>query len=226
MALKQYSQKFGLFILLLVILLLWFLSRFIRIDISAIEGWLSAFPLALRGIIYIILYVIITFLLFFSKDLFWFMGAFLFGPFLSATFICIAEVINAFILFYLARLLGRSYVENRLSDKYRHLDDKLGRINFFWLFIFRAAPLIPYRFLDLASGLTKMRFRKYLIAVILGTPVKMFWIQYLIYALGTSIFNNPKLVSEYFLSHRALLLFSFIYIILIVMAVVKIAKKD
>ncbi|MFA5287334.1 MAG: VTT domain-containing protein, partial [Candidatus Omnitrophota bacterium] len=187
---------------------------------------LSACPIALSSLLYIIAYVIITFFIFFSKDLFWFMGAFLFGPFLSAIFICIAEIINAFILFYIARLLGRHYVEKKLPGGYRKLDHKLGKISLFWLFVLRAAPLIPHRFLDLASGLTTLRFSKYLIAVIFGTPIKIFWIQYIIYSVGKSIFNSPTVLMEYFLSHKILLFLSFGYIILIIMAVVKMCRRD
>jgi uncharacterized membrane protein YdjX (TVP38/TMEM64 family) len=219
-------HRLGLLVLILVICLFYYLSRYISIDISAIEKSLSTFPLAISAPLYVSLYVIITFLLFFSKDLFWFMGAFLFGPFLSASLICIAEVINAFILFYVARLLGRSYVEKKLSGKYHKLDEKLGKMNIFWLFILRAAPLIPYRFLDLAAGLTSLRFRRYLIAVILGTPIKMFWIQYIIYSVGKNIFNDPSALMEYFLSHKILLFLSFGYIILIIMAVVKMFRRD
>lgn len=226
MVIKRYRQGLGFFILILAVFLLWYLNRYIHIDVPVTQKWLSVFPPALSAVSYILLYVAVTFFIFFSKDLFWFMGAILFGPFLSALFICIAEAINAFILFYLSRFLGRGYVENKLSGRYRYLDDKLGQVSLFWLFIFRAAPLIPYRFLDLASGLTKMRFRKYLIAVIFGTPLKMFWIQYILYGVGQSIYNDPGVLMGYFLTHKPLLLFSLVYIILVVMVFLKIAKKD
>ncbi len=226
MATKINKYRLGLLILILAISLSFYLSRYLPVDIQALQRSLSAFPLAISAVLYVILYVIITFFIFFSKDLFWFMGAFLFGPFMSAALICIAEVINAFILFHISRLLGRGYVEKRLSGRYHKLDEKLGKINLFWLFVLRAAPLIPYRFLDLASGLTNMPFRKYLIAVIFGTPIKMFWIQYIIYSVGKSIFNDPAVLMEYFLNHKILLFIGFGYIILIIMAVVKMFKRS
>lgn len=213
-------------ILVLVIASLWFFGRFLHIDTQAIEKNLMAFPFVYSSILYIVLYVIITFFIFFSKDVFWLMGAVLFGAALSTLFICIAEVINAFILFNLARRFGRAYVEKSISEKYKHLDEKLGRINFFWIFIFRAAPLIPYRFLDLGAGLTRIDFRKYLAAVIIGSPIKMFWIQYILYGVGKNIINNPYALVEYFLHNKALLLFSMVYILLIILVVLKIEEKD
>lgn len=226
MAAKKNNYRLGLLILILVLCLSFYLSRYIPQDLQGLQRSLAEFPLAVSAVLYVVLYVIITFFVFFSKDLFWFMGAFLFGPFLSAALICAAEVINAFILFNISRLLGRGYVEKKLSGRYHNLDEKLGKISLFWLFVLRAAPLIPYRFLDLASGLTSLRFRRYLIAVIFGTPIKMFWIQYIIYSVGRSIFSDPKTLMEYFLSHKILLFLGFGYIILIIMALIKMLKRE
>jgi uncharacterized membrane protein YdjX (TVP38/TMEM64 family) len=121
--------------------------------------------------------------------------------------------------------LGRAYVEKKLAGKYRYLDEKLGKVDFFWLFIFRAAPLIPYRFLDLAAGLTSIRFSRYLAAVIFGSPFKMFWIQYILAGVGYSIFKEPLSLVEYFLSNRTLFMFSFIYVIFVIVVIIKLKYK-
>lgn len=226
MDIKKYKRDFGFGALVITLILIWYLGRYTHLDISFLKHLLEKLTPTLSAAVYILLYVVVTFFIFFSKDLFWLVAALLFGPYWGALFICIAETINAGILFYLARFLGRGYVEDKLSRRYKYLDEKLGRISIIWLFVFRAAPLIPFRFLDLAAGLTKMKFRKYLLAVILGTPVKMLWIEYILCAVGQSIFNNPDALRAYLLSNRPLLLFSFIYIILVVMAIFKIGAKE
>lgn len=222
---KRYRHEIEFLVLILAVFLLWYLGRYFHIDTQAIQKSLQRFPLFYSGIIYVVLYVIVTFFVFFSKDVFWLMAAVLFGPLLSALFICIAEIINAFILFYLARSLGRAYIEKRLSEKYKKLDEKLGNINFSWLLIFRIAPLIPYRFLDLAAGLTRIHFRRYLAAVILGSPFKIFWIQYVLFGVGINTFN-PYALAEYFLDNKTLFIFSLVYIMLVIAVVVKIRGKD
>ena len=223
---KREKHEIEFLLLVLIIASVWFFGKFLHIDTTGIEESLKAFPLVYSSVLYILLYVIITFFIFFSKDVFWLMGAVLFGAALSTLFICIAEVINAFILFHIARRFGRAYVEKSISEKYKHLDEKLGRINFFWLFIFRAAPLIPYRFLDLGAGLTKISFRRYLAAVIVGSPIKMFWIQYILYGVGKNIITNPTALVEYFLQNKALLLFSLVYLLLIILVILKIEEKE
>jgi uncharacterized membrane protein YdjX (TVP38/TMEM64 family) len=225
MTFEKYKNGFGLLLLIMALAIIWYLGRSYHIDSASIQDSLKKFPLILSVLTYIALYVIVTFFIFFSKDVFWLLGAVLFGAGPSTLFICIAETINAVILFNLSRKFGRAYVENRLAGKYKYLDEKLGRVSFFWLFIFRAAPLIPYRFLDLAAGLTSIKFGRYLVAVVLGSPIKMFWIQYILAGVGEGVFKDPASLTQYFLNNRALFMLSFIYCILIVAVIIKLKYK-
>lgn len=221
---KKHRHEIEFLALIAILFLLWYLGGYLHIDTASLQKSLRGFPLVYSALIFIVLYVVISFFVFFSKDIFWITSAVLFGPFYSALFIFISEVINAPILFYLARYLGRAYVAKSLKGKYKSLDAKLGKISFLWLFIFRAAPLIPYRFLDLVAGLTKIRFKKYLAAVVIGSPVKIFWIQYILFGVGESALRNPLAMSDYFLNNRALLVFSFVYVVLVIMVFFKIKK--
>lgn len=225
MKLEKYKNELGLLFLIVALAIIWYLGRLYHIDSASIQNYLKKFSLILSALTYIALYVIVTFFIFFSKDLFWLLGAVLFGASLSTLFICIAETINAVILFNLSRKFGRAYVENKLTGKYKYLDEKLGRVSFFWLFIFRAAPLIPYRFLDLAAGLTSIKFGRYLAAVVLGSPLKMFWIQYILAGVGEGVFKDPSSLTQYFLNNRALFMLSFIYCIFIVAVIMKLKYK-
>jgi len=218
------KQNILFLIFVIAIALSWCVGKFFYLDTESIGNSLIDFPILISGFIFVLLYILITFFIFFTKDFFWLMGAVLFGPVLSTIFITIAETVNAFVFFYLARILGRGFVEKKLSKKYKVLDGRIGGISFFWLFLLRAAPLIPYRFLDLTCGLTKIRFRKYLLAVILGTPIKTFWIQYVLAGVGRSVFENPYLLVEYFSGNKVLLLFGLFYIILVIAVIFKLKR--
>lgn len=219
-------QKIKFLIFILSILLVWYLGIFFHLDTVPIENSLKKFPLLYSGVIFIILYVVVTFFIWLAKDILRLMAAVLFGAYLSTLFIWIAETLNAFILFYLARNLGRGFVENQLRANRSNLDDRLGRINFFWLFMFRATPLVAFRFLDLSAGLTKMSFKKYLLAVVLGSPLRIFWLQFILAGVGKSIFNRPEVLTEYLLRNKAILFSSLIYILLVVVVVQKLKVKD
>jgi uncharacterized membrane protein YdjX (TVP38/TMEM64 family) len=222
---RRQRHELGFITFLLFVFLTWYIGRNWRPDTANLQKFLLEFPLWYSGISYIFFYVVVTFFIFFSKDVLWLIAAVIFKPVLATLFICIAETINAFILFYLARYLGRAYVSKQVTGKYKTLDRRIGNISFFWLFIFRVAPLIPYRFLDLAAGLTRISFRKYLVAVVIGSPIKMFWIEYILYGVGTKIIKNPWAVVEYFATNKILLLFSLVYVLLVILVLLKLRKK-
>ncbi|MCM8796194.1 MAG: VTT domain-containing protein [Candidatus Omnitrophica bacterium] len=176
-------------------------------------------PLLYSSLLYISLYVVITFFIWFSKDIFWLAGALSFGPYLSTTLVLIAETINAFILFNISRRLGRDFVKERLSAKYRHIDEKLGNLSLSWLFLLRAVPLIPYRFFDLGAGLISISLPKFMAVIILASPIRIFWVQYILAGVGRAIFDEPYMLVDYFLRHRILFTFSLLYLILIIFVV-------
>ena len=220
-----HKNKLGFLILVVALLLIWYLGGLFHIDYGSIRGRLSSFPLFLSGIIFVVLYVVVTFFIWFSKDIFRVIAAVIFGALWSTLFILIAESINAFILFHASRYLGRGFVEKSLRGAGSRFDEKLGKANFLWLFIFRAAPLVPFRFLDLACGLTRISFRKYLLAVILASPLRIFWVQFALAQAGEAAFKNPYALSEYIVSNKPLLMLSLAYLALVVAAALKLRDK-
>ncbi len=224
MELKKYRNEIGFIILLVLSALLFCHGRSCGLDFGMIQNRLGGVPLLLSGFLFILLYVTITFFVWLAKDAFWLMGVVLFGAFGSSVLILAAEMVNLIILFYLSRRLGRGFLEKNLSGRYKRLDEKLGSINFAWLFVFRAAPLIPYRFLDIAAGLTGIGFGKYFTASLLGSPLKIFWIQYILYGVGSSVFE-PAVLMDYFMKNRLLLLVSALYMILIPLVIIKLKSK-
>lgn len=226
MDISRHKNKIKFLIFISAIILIWYLGRSFHLDAEAIKNSLGKFPVLYSGIIFIILYVTVTFFIWLSKDIFKLIAALIFGAYISTLFIWLAEIINAFILFYLARYLGRNFVEKSLQGKDNNLDERLGKVGFLWLFLFRAVPLIPFRFLDLACGLTKISFRKYLTAVILGSSLRIFWVQYALAGAGEAVFKNPYALSEYLLGNRALFMLSLAYLILVVVVALKIKHKD
>lgn len=220
----QNRVKFLIFIIALI--LIWYLGSFFHPDSGQIENYLKRFPLIYSGIIFILLYCLVTFFIWLSKDVFRFIAAIVFGAYISTLFIWAAETINAFVLFHLSRYLGRGFVERSLTEKHNKLDERLGALNFLWLFLFRATPLIPFRFLDLACGLTKISFRRYLAAVILGSPLRILWVQYILSGVGKSIFRDPSLLTQYLMQNRALFIFSLAYLALVVLVGLKLKFKD
>jgi len=216
------NNKIKFLILVFAVALLWLAGGYFNIPTDGLENFLKKFPVFYSGIIFVILYVIVTFFIWISKDIFRLISAILFGAYISTFFIFIAELINAFILFFLSRSLGRDYVEAKVRNRYRGLEKRLGGVNFLWLVIFRATPLIPFRFMDLAAGLTRISFSKYLAAVVLGTPLRVFWVQFILAGVGRKVFSNPLVIADYLYLNRNVFIFSLVYLTLVVIVAFKI----
>jgi uncharacterized membrane protein YdjX (TVP38/TMEM64 family) len=211
--------------LLLLVGLGWYLGRKFPLDILRLQGSLEGLPLALAGLGFIGLYVSLTFALWFSKDLFWLAGALIFGGFYSGLLVWVAELINGWLLFCLARWLGRAWVKGMLKERYVGIEEKINNLRFSWLVLLRAAPLVPYRFMDLAAGLSAVSLRKYLAAATLGSPVKIFWLQYILAAVGQAALQSPYRVAEFFIARKGLLALSLLYLLLVVLAAARIKRK-
>lgn len=221
---KKNISRLSVFILSVALILL--LGRFYHLDAERIEKFLKGFPLYYSGIVFIIFYCFFTFFIWLSKDVFRLIGALLFGAYLSTLFIWVAEIINCLILFHLARYLGRSFVERSLKTKQNNLDERLSRLNFLWILLFRAAPLVPFRFLDLAAGLTGISFAKYLLAAVLGSPLRIFWLQYILSSVGKGIYNNPYALAEFLSADKTLFFWSLMYLILVIIVAFKMKSRD
>jgi len=225
MALVRRKNSLKLLLLFTAIFLVWYLSGLLHIDTVGTREYLKRLPILFSGPIFIALYVTVTFFIWFSKDIFRVIAAVVFGAYWSTLFVFVAECINAFILFYAARYLGRDFVEKSLHGRGSQLYDKISRANFLWLLVLRATPLLPFRFLDLGCGLTKMRFKRYFAAVLLGSPLRIFWLQFALAGTGGAVFNNPLVLSEYMAVNRPLFFLSLVYLALVVVVAAKMKDK-
>jgi len=207
------NNRLGFLVLVLFFFLTWLLGKLLPVDWHYFKGFLSRFPIVYSGLIFIVLYVAVTFFVWLVKDVFKVIGAVLFGPIFSSLLIFVSEIINASILFNLSRVLGRDFVKDKLKGSFDKLDKNIVRFGFWGIFVLRIVPLVPYRFLDIAAGLTKISFSQYLLAVILGSPVRIFWLQFILSVLGEGVFKDPGLITDYFLQHPGVLIFSFFYAI-------------
>lgn len=220
---ERSAIEFLVFVLLCV--LVFYAGRAIHIDTEVLKASLARYPAWYSGVVFIALYVVVTCLVWFSKDAFRLIAALLFGALGSTLLIWCAESINAVILFYFSRSLGKRFIEARLKGAYASLDKKINALSFLWLLLLRAAPLIPFRFMDLAAGLTSLSFKKYLCIVVLGSPLRIFWLQFILAGEGEAVFKKPEALTEFLLEHRGVYALSILYIVIIILVALKMRRK-
>ncbi len=205
-----------------LILLFIFGGKLFAVDAEKIDTFLKKIPLLYSALAFVLLYVIGTFFIWYLKDPLKIVGAVIFGAYISTLLIYIAEIINAYIFFNISSILGRDFVDKHLRGKFKNFYEKVGQMSMGWVFLMRLVPLIPYRILDLSFGLSKFSFRKYLLIILLASPPRIFWIQFILAAVRE--FSVQKMM-VYFLENRIIYFWSLLYCIFAIVIAFRLKKK-
>ena len=92
-----------------------------------------------------------------------------FGMFYGFVLTCISALAAAFTAFFLARWLGRSFLERKLNGRILgRFDSIVERFGAWGVLILRLFPIISFDFVSYAAGLTAMRARNFGIATFFG----------------------------------------------------------
>jgi uncharacterized membrane protein YdjX (TVP38/TMEM64 family) len=94
----------------------------------------------------------------------------LFGVVVGTAVVSLASVTGACLAFWLGRTLARGLVEKRVAGnpRFRALDQAVAAGGFKIVLLTRLSPLFPFTLLNYAFGLTKVRFRDYVLASWIG----------------------------------------------------------
>ncbi len=222
----RYKNIIRLCLFIFLIGLIFLAGKYLHIDSEELEKLFKSVPFLYSSAIFIFLYVTVTFFVWFSKDVFRLIGAIVFGAYLSTLLVFISETINAFVLFYTARFLGRDFVNKHLNFSSFNLSDKLGKSNLAWLVLIRMVPLVPFRFMDLSMGLMNITFRRYLVVVLLGSLLRIFWLQFILAGIGKAVLSSPDEIIVYLSANKPVFIFTFIYFIMSVIVALKLNKKE
>lgn len=213
------NKRFFIFIILIVLIIL--SGKLFSPSQEDIEEKIKSIPLFPASLLFVFLYIIGTFFIWYLKDPLKLIGAIAFGAYLSTFLIYISEIVNAFIFFKLSNFLGKDFLEKFLSGKFKNFYNKLQGIPLGWIFLLRAVPLIPYRVLDVSFGLSKVPLKRYLIAVVLASPLRIFWIQFILASVRSLSLDKMIL---YFQENSFIFLWSLIYLILAAILAFKIKR--
>ena len=216
------KRKVLKFVLLLIILAVcWYLGRVFDVDVSYYREALSRYPVALSGAVFVLLYVVTTtFVWFGPKDVLRIAGAVLFGAYVSTVLVWAGEMINAAIMFYLSRVLGREYVQQKFGVKPGELEKMNDDSSLLGVTAWRINPMIPFRLMDLAYGLTRISFRKYFCAIVLVSFFRILWLQFILAGVGANLFKDISAMLDYFLAHRDVVYFSALYFLAVIVVTI------
>lgn len=92
----------------------------------------------------------------------------LFGPIKGFMLNMVGFFTSGTLAFILSRFLGQEFVDKLLRGKALSLNQNMEKKGFKVLFLLRLPPVLPYDPLSYACGLTKIRYKDFIIASLLG----------------------------------------------------------
>lgn len=206
MTLKNlFQSKILKFILFLVVLYIFScVWKHFGLDVTYFQKLLSRYP-TLSGLIFVLLYVgTTTFIWFGPKDVLRISSAILLGAYFSTVVVWIGEMINAFIMFNLSRIMGQEYVEQRLRAKATKIGEMKKNSSLLSIIALRINPLVPFRIMDLGYGLTQTSFKKYLAGIAVVSFIRIYWLQYILAEPGTNLFTNISEIINSFMNNSVI----------------------
>lgn len=97
-----------------------------------------------------------------------FVGGIVFGPVAGFILNMIGFFLSGTLAFYLARFLGKDFVQRVIKGKVLEISGNMREKGFKILFLLRLPPILPYDPLSYTCGLTDIRFRDFILASLLG----------------------------------------------------------
>ncbi len=95
-------------------------------------------------------------------------GGYIFGPFISIPLTIIGQILGATIDFFLARKLGRNFVNNKFPKASSLLNEYSHKLGWQTVFVMRLTPTLSFDLLSYAAGLSKIKFTHYILATVSG----------------------------------------------------------
>jgi uncharacterized membrane protein YdjX (TVP38/TMEM64 family) len=137
------------------------------LDRQVVEAWLGQMGVW-APLLYVLLYAIATFLLLPSTPLNLSGGA-VFGVLWGTVWTTVGAVVAAVVCFWFSRTIGQGFIQRKFAGRWQDLDRELAAGGIFYMVAIRLLPLLPYGLVNFGAGLTRVKFRDYLLGTLLGT---------------------------------------------------------
>jgi len=102
-----------------------------------------------------------------------------FGSFYAFLYSMIGCFFSATLAFFLARALGKPFVDKILKGKTLKIDSSVEKHGFLLVLLMRLCFVFPYDALSLACGLTKVKYKDFILGTMLGIIPEMMAYSYI-----------------------------------------------
>jgi uncharacterized membrane protein YdjX (TVP38/TMEM64 family) len=127
---------------------------------------------------YMVIYILVTSLSLPGAAIMTLAGGALFGLVIGTIIVSFASTIGATLACFVARFVLRDWVQGKLGDKLRTVNNGVEKEGAFYLFTLRLIPVFPFWLINLGMGLTKMPLRTF------------YWVSQVGMLAGTIVYVN------------------------------------
>jgi len=178
-------RKIAVISIIAVAVAAWFhydLGAYLQFDtlqqrVGELRAWYAAHP-ALAGLLYFVLYVMVTALSVPGAAVMTLAGGALFGFWYALLLVSFASSAGATLAFLVSRLLLHDWVQDRFGRQLRAFNAGFARDGAFYLFSLRLVPIFPFFVINLLMGLLPIRTWRY------------YWVSQLGMLPGTAAYVN------------------------------------
>ena len=172
----------AILIICISFLFIYFLLKYQKhlrhINFKALRSYILSFgPLAF--LVLLLIYSLKPIILVFPALLLTVLAGNIFGPLKGFLLTMLGLYFSGTLAFYLAKSLGKPFVSKITRGKLLKLDDNIETHGFKIMLLMRVSTLFPYDPLSYAAGLTKITYRDFITASLLGAFPEMLAYSYL-----------------------------------------------
>jgi len=154
-------------ILSMMLVLVLFVTELRYFDFKNFRGFILSYG-DLAALCFVILFSLKPILVFVPTSILSIIAGSIFGPFTGLCLCMISSFFSSTLAFFLARFLGKPFVDKTIGGRALKLDENIGENGFIIILLMRLSIIFPYDALSYACGLSKMKYRDYILGTMIG----------------------------------------------------------
>lgn len=206
MELKSEDKKRIIILGIFIVLVISIVVHYKLYNVSNVRAIVASYG-KLAPVIFLALCIIRPVILL-PVGLFSVLGGIMFGSFMGGVYTILGSTVGSIMAYYIARYLGRDFIENLMHDKMKKLDVKCREKGFLVTFLMRVIPILPCDVVSYICGLSNIKMFDFVMGTFIGIIPGTFIYSY----FGSSLKNVYS--KEFIISIVLLILLSLIPLII------------
>lgn len=164
---------------LVVVIVLFFLFRHRLFEIRHILTSPKSFKHfilsygAYSAVVFVLIYSLKPIVMIVPASILSIMAGHIFGPWFGFSLSMVGCFFSATLAFFIAKKLGKSFVDKHLKGKALQFDSKIEEHGFKLMLLMRLSVVFHYDALSYAAGLSKMKYKDFILGTVLGIIPEM-----------------------------------------------------